>query len=70
MDDRMKKRGRPLMAERDKVVTVCITVPRHLKNDMRLLAEIQRTSVSKITARCYRRLAEFHQLEKYRIAQP
>lgn len=66
----MKKRGRPTLPESERVVTVCITVPRALKQDMRLLATLQRTSVSKITARCYRRLAEFHQLEKYRLAQP
>lgn len=60
---RMRKRGRPRVDEREKVVTVCVTVPGRLARAMQALADRKGETVSLITRRCYQRLAEFHHLE-------
>jgi hypothetical protein len=58
------KRGRKPIPVEDRVVTVSVTVPGYLVVAMRALAVRKRTSVSRITSRCFQRLAEFHHLGK------
>jgi hypothetical protein len=64
MIDPVHARGRKPLNKADRVVTMSITVPLWLKLAMMRLSAEKQTSVSKLTARCYTRLAEFHQYKK------